>query len=74
MAVVCFTPHNWEHRRPYFNRAAGWTAADPAGPPTRLCSAGISNHPSRPFWLREKFFLCSRLTGKQEVIPGQKPR
>jgi len=32
MAVVCFTPHNWEHRRPYFNRAAGWTVADPAGP------------------------------------------
>ncbi len=26
--VVCFTPHNWEHRRPYVNHAAGWTADD----------------------------------------------
>ena len=26
--VVRFTPHDWEHRRPYVNHAAGWTADD----------------------------------------------
>jgi hypothetical protein len=24
--LVCFTPHDWEHRRPFVNQAAGWTA------------------------------------------------
>jgi hypothetical protein len=24
--VVCFTPHDWEHRGPYVNHEAGWTA------------------------------------------------
>jgi len=37
--VVSHTPHDWEDRRPYVNRGAGWTAGS-------LAAAAALSHPA----------------------------